>query len=321
MDEAKEILNLINTNSYLDDTDVKKIYDLDPILYDYDNHKRDEVMKQIIDKRDIKKDLAVILQCGEDEIAFTDEEMTPQKKYVYTGLHIYNLQTHEVINGKMHDLLRYTNYNSKDKGQKHVIDKMKHESLNGTAKLYSPIVKEFSDTEKLKSHIKVGLTCFCAGAALVSMIAIKDAFKPTPADDFINNYHKIVASATRRTDDNKGYYYLSSEIAKDILQSNDEPETVLYAVYDEVESDATNGFTKNQEQVNRNMNSIMTELSIYSDNFNFKTFEEYLKARGFTNEQGEVDLKMYNTVMRSYIDKMLMTKEYHFSDDNGGISR
>ena len=321
MDEAKELFDLIITNQELDEAQTKKIYDLDSELYDYDNHKRNELMQKIIDTRVIKSDVANICHCSEDEIALSENEINNDKKYLYTGLHIYDFQTKDVINGTMHDMLRYTNYGKENKSEKHISDKLKDKCLNGKVVKYNPFAKNF-DSEYIKKTISTSITCFCAGAALVASLGgINSWIKEKPVDEFINKYHKIVADATRRTDDGEGYYYLSGNIAKDILKSDDEPEAVLYAVYDKIDSAATHGFSKDQEQVDRNMNLLMSDLSLYSDNFNFSSFEDYLKSRGFTNEKGEADIKLYNDIMRSYIEKMLIEKEYNFSDSNGGMSR
>ena len=106
MDKIDYLYNLSKFGIYNDD-ELASLYKLDAENYDYENNKHEKRLEEILKKRNIKEDIAHLLNCDESEIAFLNEPMSPNVKYLYTGLHIVNIGNHDVLNGRTADVKRY----------------------------------------------------------------------------------------------------------------------------------------------------------------------------------------------------------------------
>lgn len=322
MDSIDFLYSLLN-HGFFNDSNLVSLYKLDAETYDYENHKHNEKIEEILKTRNIRKDLAHLLHCPEEQIAYLNEKMDPQVKYLYTGLHIVNLENYNILNGKNVDMKRYLNYKedkNKEKSSDNLIENCKNNSVipNPNGVIYRPVIKMLSK-EDVKKKIGTAVKCFSLvvtfslTASAVNSINVED-----DVTKYIDSHRYIVNDEKIRTDDNSGYYYLHNNIAKRILDSNEDQDSLIYTVYSEVKQDAATIYGNDKDQIDYNMDLIIRDMSFNSDDYNYNNFDEYLLSKKCVNENGNVDTKMYDQLMREYISNMIENNNFSF---DGGKTR
>ena len=335
-------------NGILNKENLIMLYDLDPKEYNYDKHIRDSRLEEILKSRNIRKDLASIIECPEEQIAFINEKMSPVVEYVYTGLHIIKLGTNEVLNGKMIDVIKYLNYENNNaivKDCKEVyqdandVANNDRKNVNNTNELlekckkrscvpkyacrpYRKIKKE-KNIEEMTARIGKVAKCFAAASVVVTTGVNIVMANNDVVNKYVEEHRHIITDEKLRTADNNGFYYLHSNIAKNILNENNDTDALIYVVYKEVKKDASNLISHDDDQIDYNMNLIIRDISRYSDNYDYNNFDEYLEDKKYMNKEGKIDFKVYDENMHNYILKMLSDNNYVFDGEklDGGKSK
>lgn len=299
------------------DKDLFNLYKLDAQSYDYDNHKHNEKIEEMLKSRDIRHDIAYLFRCPDEQVVYLDEQMDAQAKYLYTGLHIIDLNTHEVLNGRNADVKRYLDYEV-NKYKTNLMENCKNNSTDskiGTIE-YKPIIKGLSREEIVKK-IKTAVTCFSVAAGVIVTAGVAGP-KSDDVSEYLNDHRYLVTDEKFRTADNTGYYYLHNNIAKNVINSNEDKDSLIYAVYNEVKHDASTINGHDINQIYYNMDLIMKDLALNSDEYLYNDFDEYLISKNCLDEKGQVNINMYDSMMHEHISKMLEENNYSF---NGGKTR
>ena len=316
-----DFLYQLSKKGVLNDGNLISLYKTDAEYYDYDNHMHNAKINEILKTRNIRTDLAHLLHCPEDQIAYLNERLDPGVKYLYTGLHLVNLDTYEVLNGKTVDMKRYLEdeiNKEKEKKNTSLIEQCKSNSVGNTIKMYNPVIKQLSK-EEIIQKIKVAVKCFSIAAGLtVTIGAISSANNNDSVSKFLNDHRYLVTDEKVRTDDNSGYYYLHGNIAKNVINSDEDKDSLIYAVYNEVKRDASTISGHDERQIDYNMDLIMKDLAFNSNEYQYNNFDEYLVSKHCVNENGKIDRDMYDSMMHEYITKMLTENDYKF---DGGKTR
>ena len=320
-----EYLYSLSSFGFLRDKELAYLYKLDAETYDYENNKHNEKIEEILKSRNIREDLARLLQCDEHEIAFLNESMASDIKYLYTGVHVVNVKTHEVLNGKISDLKKYLDNIEKEKKEKvennpeKIVNKLKKKSIiPGYAKRpYRPQNKNISK-EHAKEKTDDAVKSLIIAGAIVGTIMMPMIFQgDNKLENFVNENRYIISNEKVRTDDNKGFYYLHNNIAKNILNSDQDHDALIYVAYVEIKKDAATLMGHNKEQIDYNMDLLMRDISFNSDDYDYSDFDSYLVSRNCVDQTGKANDNEYNKKMSEYIVNMLKDNNYSF--DGGKV--
>ena len=347
MDKIDLLYHIWKSGSF-NDSDLASLYKFDAESYDYDNHKHNEELEEILNSRNIRSDLAHLLHAPEDQIAFLSERMDSGVKYLYTGLHIIDLDTQEVLNGSANDMRRFIDdeekiirakkeakIETKEEVKEEIKEEVKEEKetkkenllerckkrsiLPGYARRpYRPVKKEI-EKESVIKRVATPAKYFALASTIVAATAVTPSVLPNnkAVDDFINDYRYIISEEKLRTDDSNGFYYLHGNIAKKILKTEEDDDALIYVTYKEVARDAASFSGYNEDQVDYNMNLIMFDMSLYSDKYDYSTFDEYLESKKCVDENGEANVEVYDKMMKEYITNMVNNNNYTF--DGGKV--
>ena len=98
---------------------------------------------------------------------------------------------------------------------------------------------------------------------------------------------ELINRCTHRTSDNQGYYYDESEIAQGLLEEPEVFDANLYGVYTHIGYEA-NGI----DEMNKIM-SWVNSLNKNEDLVTYANFEDYYKNKGFTDKDGNLNVKKF----------------------------
>lgn len=142
------------------------------------------------------------------------------------------------------------------------------------------------DVNKLKKlFAAAGIMLVIASSILSSVITnrISDAKDQMKINEYLSQYHSILASNTHRTQDNEHFYYDHYSIGREIASDEDTFDEELYAVY------------SSMSYRDSNIDQIVFATGDY------KNLDEYLTKNGFVDEAGNPSKEKYENVMDTQI--------------------
>ncbi len=145
----------------------------------------------------------------------------------------------------------------------------------------------------LAGAITAGLTI---GSIHLGYSAINEFNDTKVVYETIMTGRNIVQENTKRTSDNKHYYYDEMAIAKQIAEDVDNLDLNLYSVYKSIGYNAENKIEE--------MNVILSRLSLYvkdNEKIEVDDFNAYLVNEGFKTPEGQADYKQYDKAMKETI--------------------
>lgn len=323
MNEVKELYEA-SLQGDLNDTDLAKLYKLDSELYDYKNYRHNEIIEKILKTRNARSDIARLFHCPEEQVAYMNEKVDPVVKYLYTGLHIIDIETMEKLNDKLEEKLDFFS-DKKSKVEEHdevakentssknIFDIIKNKSvIPGYAKRpYRPEKKEITK-DKAKSLVSKPAKYYILAGTILAVSLAPVIGGPDDVDKYIDQNRYIISNEKVRTDNNDGFYYLHNNIAKSIVNSDQDKDALIYVAYSEVKKDASRLNGHDDTQIDYNMNILLRDISLNSNNYNYDDFDSYLVANNFIDDNGVASKQVYDNKMHDYISEMLKNNDYTF---------
>lgn len=113
----------------------------------------------------------------------------------------------------------------------------------------------------------------------------------------IGDMRNLVNESTKRTSDNKGFYYDTFNIALELIEHPEDFDNNLYGVYCEIGYNEANKISETNSVV-----ATAHSLSIGKDyEIGYEDFDDYLIKKGYTKEDGTIDYNEYSKEMKEKI--------------------
>lgn len=232
------------------------------------------------------------------------------KKYGYIPKPYRNPETKEQIDStKLYDWLQRSGYFQKKFKYAHITNEngQSLESiLNAVIKKYSRSNNVKYEKQKKVATKKIALILAASASMTIAGMEISDFINK---EKVLNDMPDFVTEETYSVNNHKNFAYRTNNIAAKIINDNSiyDKDTLIYNVYRDIQYDVNTQMDKIFKYMHMIINSNST---IFSDDIkfscNYKTFNEYLNAKGFT------DIKDYNNKMGNVV---LAYADYNKADD------
>ena len=139
------------------------------------------------------------------------------------------------------------------------------------------------DLDKLKKLLIAGTAAVTMTVTILTASvtnALNTVRDNMEVDEHLSQYRDIIVENTHRTSDNQHYWYDVDGIGREVAEDLNTAEDKLFAVYKDI------GY--NEANRDKHMDQVIDYLGE-----EYKTFDDYLKLKGFVDEKGNPSREVY----------------------------